>query len=122
MEGLTDKLKAVGIDEKQIVDILKNKKVCESIEKVLAFANAATLDKKRGNLLYAVATKITPSIEDFRERLTKYVVDEKIANSNHLDYTIAFIDAAIKKEGELSVENLESSCAIGVILSDAEVS
>lgn len=76
MDGLADRLKAVGIDEKQITDILKNKKVCESIEKVLTLAGVATLDKKRGNLLYSVATKITPSIEEFRERLTKYIVNE----------------------------------------------
>lgn len=80
MEGLADRLKAFSIDEKQIADILKNKKICESIEKVLNLSGVNNIDKKRGNLLYGIATKITPSIEDFREKLTKYVVEDKIAN------------------------------------------
>ena len=122
MEGLGDRLKAFSIDEKQIADILKNKKVCESVEKVFNLSGVNSTDKKRGNLLYGIATKITPSIEDYRERLTKYVVADKIANQNHLDYTISYIDAAIKKEGELSVENLEKYCAIGVTMTDVEIS
>lgn len=121
MATLADKLRALNIDEKQVTDTLKNKKVCESIEKCLAVAKVDALDKKRGNLFFAVATKITPSIEEYRQRLTEYVVAGKIANSNHLDYTIAFIDAAIKKDGELSTAALESSCGIGIVLSEAEV-
>lgn len=99
MEGLADKLRGFSIDEKQIADVLKNKKVCESLEKTLNLSGVTTTDKKRGNLLYGVATKITPSIEEYRERIAKYVVDDKIANQNHLDFTIAFIDSSIKKEG-----------------------
>lgn len=121
MATLADRLRALSIDEKQIADTLKNKKVCESIEKVLVFAKVDTLDKKRSNLLYAVATKITPSIEEYRQCLVEYVVAGKIANSNHLDYTLAFIDAAIKKDGELTTAALESSCGIGVTLTEAEV-
>lgn len=122
MEGLADRLKAFSIDEKQIADILKNKKICESIEKVLNLSGVNNIDKKRGNLLYGIATKITPSIEDFREKLTKFVVEDKIANQNHLDYTIAFIDATIKKEGAVTAENLEKSCGIGIKMTDAEIS
>ncbi|KAL4465850.1 hypothetical protein ABPG74_004087 [Tetrahymena malaccensis] len=122
MESLAERLKAFSIDEKQIADILKNKKICESIEKVLNLSGINSADKKRGNLLYGIATKITPSIEEFRLTLTKYVVEDKIANQNHLDYTISYIDAAIKKEGSIATEVLEKNCGIGVNMTDAEIS
>lgn len=88
---------------------------------MLNLSGVDTLDKKRGNLLYGIATKITPFIEEFRAVLTKYVISDAIVNSNHLDYTIAFIDAAIRRDGELSIEVLEKACAIGVVMNDEEV-
>lgn len=38
-----------------------------------------------------------------------------------MDFTIAFIDVAIRRDGELSIAVLESACAIGVVMTDAEV-
>lgn len=49
---------AVGLDPKVVENTLKNKKVTQRLQEVLALAGISSANKTVGNLLYGVATKM----------------------------------------------------------------
>ncbi|EGR28605.1 hypothetical protein IMG5_171930 [Ichthyophthirius multifiliis] len=55
---LEKRLKSINLDEKIINDVLKNKQLTQSLTKTLDCAQINECDKKKGNMLYSLATKI----------------------------------------------------------------
>ena len=45
-------------------------------------------EKKIGNMLYSIATKLPVTLERFRKQLAEWVGSSEINNPNQLDYTI----------------------------------
>ena len=72
-----DRLKAIGIEESVIQNILKNKKVTAQFMEVLDIAGITECNKAKGALLYAVATKVKPLILPYLKHFVMMVVEDK---------------------------------------------
>ena len=64
-----------------------------------------------GNLLYGVATKVTPSTEKFRGLLAKYVAESKITSSQQLDLAFTYLKK-VTSTGQLDVADFEKSIGV----------
>lgn len=60
---------------------------------VVAFSGLEGGEKKVGNMLYSIATKLPITIERFRKPLAAWVGAGDISNPNQLDYTIDYLKA-----------------------------
>ena len=69
---------------------------------VLTVKNQSYKSFTIGNLIYGVASKLTNCSEDSRERVVKYILDNKINSSYQLDRAIKFL-----KENTHVFNNLE---------------
>jgi glutaminyl-tRNA synthetase len=55
---------------------------------VITYSGLEHAEKKVGNMLYSIATKLPITIERFRKALSQWVGSNEISNPNQLDYTI----------------------------------
>jgi hypothetical protein len=62
-----DRLKNIGLDSTQIKNILKGKTTLTNLLKTLDSAKVTTCEKKVGNLLYTISTRLPQSIDHHRE-------------------------------------------------------
>lgn len=55
---------------------------------VITYSGLEGGEKKIGNMLYSIATKLPVTLERFRKQLAEWVGSSEINNPNQLDYTI----------------------------------
>ena len=87
---------------------------------VVAYSGLQSGEKKVGNMLYSIATKLPITIERFRKALSEWVGSNEISNPNQLDYTIEYLKNAEFKGGAV-IEELKKACGVGVKLSNEEI-
>jgi hypothetical protein len=66
---------------------------------VAAYSGLEAGEKKIGNMLYSIATKLPITIERFRKPLAEWVGAGGISNPNQLDFTIEYLKAQELKGG-----------------------
>lgn len=81
MESNEARLKAIGLDAATIKNILKGKNSLQNLLNTLDLVGVKECEKKTGSLLYAVSTRITPSLENRRAIVASYVSTGKIASN-----------------------------------------
>ena len=87
---------------------------------VLAVKNQLYKNFTIGNLIYGVASKLTNSSEDNREKIVKYILDNKINSSYQLDRAIKFLKENAHVFNNLEkIQEFERYC--GVILSHSMI-
>lgn len=89
-------------------------------EQVVLQSGLESSEKKVGNMLYSVATKLPVILEKYRERLAKEVGSGDISNQNQLDYIIEYFLKAEKKGG-VDFEAYVKDCGIGIKLSQEDI-
>lgn len=55
---------------------------------VVTFSGLEGGEKKIGNMLYSIATKLPVTLERFRKQLAEWVGSSEVNNPNQLDFTI----------------------------------
>lgn len=80
----------------------------------------AEAEKKVGNMLYSVTTKLPVILEKFRSKLAKEVGSGLISNASQLDYAIDYLLKGEKKGGA-DLEAYTKDCGIGVKLSEEDL-
>lgn len=65
----------------------------KTFEEVVAYSGLEGAEKKVGNMLYSIATKLPITIERFRKPLAEWVGKGDISNPNQLDFTIEYLKA-----------------------------
>ena len=78
-------------------------------------------EKKIGNMLYSIATKLPVHVEKYREMLAKNVGSKGIYNPNQLDYAIEYL-VTEEKKGGVNIEKFNKVCGVGVHHTPEEVS
>jgi len=66
---------------------------------VIEHSGLVKAEKKIGNMLYSIATKLPITIERFRKQLSVFVGSGDISNPNQLDFTIEYLKAAELRGG-----------------------
>ena len=84
---------------------------------VIAFSGLEAAEKKTGNMLYSIATKLPITIERFRKSLAEWVGSSDISNPNQLDFTIEYLKNQELKGGA-NIEELKKACGVGIKLSN----
>jgi polyhydroxyalkanoate synthesis regulator phasin len=62
-------------------------------------------EKKVGNLLFGVASKLPTSIEKHRSLLAELVGKGEINNNSHLDFIIDYLKENQRKGGDLDIKD-----------------
>ena len=114
-------LKNIGLDLKSINIVKTNERISTNLSDILKIANVSKCDKKKGNLLFNFATKITPTVDLSKTKLTHYIVDEKIINPSQLDRALNYVKEHTSKRGEIDWNQLESFCGFDKEYSDEEL-
>jgi len=110
----------INLEAKVIDNTLANAKVTEALLATIKEAGVTQADKKIGNLLYTVATKVTASLEPKRAFLAKYVAEGKIASSQQMDLAIAYLKKNVSLP-EINAEDFEKSCGVGIVVTDQDI-
>jgi glutaminyl-tRNA synthetase len=113
-------LEKINLEPKVIDNTLANAKVTEAILATIQEAGITECDKKIGNLIYAVATKATGSVESKRAFLARYVAQGKITTSQQLDLAFTYLKKNASAS-EINAEEFEKSCGVGVVVTDNDI-
>jgi glutaminyl-tRNA synthetase len=87
---------------------------------VITYSGLEKGEKKIGNMLYSIATKLPITIERYRKALSEWVGSNDISNPNQLDYTIEYLKTA-ELRGGADIEQLKKDCGVGVKLTAEEI-
>lgn len=113
-----DRLKAIGIEEGTIQNILKNKKVTQQFMEVLDIAGITECPKAKGALLYAVTTKVKPLVLPYMKHFVQMVIDEKWTRVQQLDEGIKWLEQQVKTHGgdsyQIDMPAWESATGVGI--------
>lgn len=104
---------ALGLEKGTISNLLKNEASKTIFLEVVKQSGLAKAEKKVGNLLFGVASKLPGIIEKHRGRLAELVGKGSINNNSHLDFIIEYLKENEKKGGELDVNAFNEACCIG---------
>lgn len=117
MDGanVSEVAKKLGLEEGLIKNIEKSQQTKKVFLDVVAKSGLTEANKKTGNMLYSVATKLPVVLEKFRDMLAKEVGTGDISNANQLDYIIDYL-LKQEKKGGVDLEKYAKDCGIGVKL------
>jgi len=112
IEEYTKLFGSIGLEKNVVSNTIANPDVTNALVGVLQTADVTECDKKLGNLLYGVATKLPKSLENKRTTLTTYVADGRINSNQKLDAAVTYL----KKLGldEMDIADFEKNCGVGV--------
>lgn len=118
-------LKKLGVIDRKIKQVIKQKKTAETLAVVLlkgGVANASSeilkpISAEKTDLMIDIAGKV-PS-ESHRDLLVQYVMDDKIGTP-HLDKAIKFLKG-LDQSAQVDISAFESASGVGVVVSDSEI-
>lgn len=87
---------------------------------VVSFSGLEEGEKKVGNMLYSIATKLPITIERFRKPLATWVGSNDISNPNQLDFAIEYLKSEELKGGA-DLEQVRKACGVGIKLTPEEI-
>jgi len=73
---MSEKFVAIGLDDKVIAAISKNKKVVAKLSAIVDMAGGKA-EKAQGNLLYSLSTKLPPTLEQFTPAFVDRIMKNK---------------------------------------------
>ena len=73
---MSEKFVAIGLDDKVIQAISKNKKVVAKLSAIIDMAGGKA-EKSQGNLLYSLSTKLPPTLEQFTQAFVDRIMNNK---------------------------------------------
>jgi glutaminyl-tRNA synthetase len=113
----------IGLEERVVKNTIANKKVSNTLATILEKANVEKCEKKLGHLLYGIATKLGPTLEDNQDVLLKYVMNNKIENAQQLERAVKFLkESKTTCRTEFDLKHFEKYCGIGVNMSEEDIS
>ena len=118
------RLAAIGMQPDTIKNTLKNKKVTAALLDILTIAEVSSCPKEKGALFNALATKLKPMHQPYKQVLAKYIADEKWLKSDQLTEGIKFLDAKIASDGksyEINQADLDAETGVGVVITEAQI-
>ena len=118
------RLEAIGMQEKDIVNILKNEAKTAAFIDMLDKAGVQECPKAKGALLKTLATALKPNQLKHRELFAKQIVDDKWTRSVQLDEGIKFVDQLMASEGKdaaVDIAALDSATGVGIVITEADV-
>ena len=115
---------AIGMQPETITNLLKNKGKTAALIEILDLCGVTECPKQKGSLLQAVATKLKPNQERFRESFAKQIASEKWKTMAQLDEGIKYIDVEMASKGklfELDIAALDAATGVGIVVTEAEI-
>lgn len=114
------KFLAIGLDPKVVDNTLKNKKVTQKLNDVIATAGVDTLPKAKGQLLYDVATKMPENGWPQVKVVVNFVLDERIKT---LPQITAAMDYYKKLKAGESIDEAKFSeaCGVGIEVTSEDI-
>mmetsp|Transcript_41673 Transcript_41673/g.37075 ORF Transcript_41673/g.37075 Transcript_41673/m.37075 type:complete len:302 (-) Transcript_41673:1631-2536(-) len=113
------RLEKINLDPKVIENTLANANVTANVIATLKEAEVTECDKKLGNLLYQVATRITGSSLKYRATLAKYCATDKIDGPAKLELAITYLKKL--KGAEIDTADFDKSIGVGVVVTEADI-
>jgi glutaminyl-tRNA synthetase len=123
--GDSTELSWLGITGERINEIQRNKKLSEVLTKISKLAKSLNCpsnekaEQPYKGLLYALASKIKPQINDHLPLLVKYIVEDKLRQESQLNSALEYL---LKHVGEsLNEKELNEYCGVGIVVTYEEI-
>jgi glutaminyl-tRNA synthetase len=123
--GDSTELSWLGITPERINEIQRNKKLSEVLTKISKLAKSLNCpsnekaEQPYKGLLYALASKIKPQINDHLPLLVKYIVEDKLRQESQLNSALAYL---LKHVGEsLNEKEMNEYCGVGIVVTYEEI-
>lgn len=117
----TSKFADISLDEKVIASISKNKKVVQKLGAIIDMAGGKA-DKTQGNLLYALSTKLPPTLDNFLPSFVACIMENKWTKVlqleeaiNHVKDQLASIGDTYKIDGDAQAA-FELASGVGIVV------
>lgn len=89
------KFAAIGMAPDAIKNMVKNKKATASLLEVLELAEVTECPKEMGALFSALATKLKPNHQRFKQAFSKQIADKKWTKTDQLNEGLKFLDSKL---------------------------
>ncbi|CAH2238779.1 jg11657 [Pararge aegeria aegeria] len=119
-EETIEKLILLGLSEQKAKETLKNAKVTKFLLAALSEVNIGNIPTGSGLLLYHLATKIKPQIENRLPLICKYVANGKLDSTLRVDAALDYLLSHINEEN-INLGEFEEFCGVGVSVSPEQV-
>jgi glutaminyl-tRNA synthetase len=123
--GDSTELSWLGITGERINEIQRNKKLSEVLTKISKLAKSLNCpsnekaEQPYKGLLYALASKIKPQVNDHLPLLVKYIVEDKLRQESQLNSALEYL---LKHVGEsLNEKELNEYCGVGIVVTYEEI-
>ncbi|KAJ8880756.1 hypothetical protein PR048_017226 [Dryococelus australis] len=117
LEGL---FLTIGLSAQKAKETVTNSLLSQQLKLIIEEANkCGAASEENGNLLYYLATKMSPQICNRSPLIVSYVTSKKLDSTQRLDAAIAYAMGHMK--GEFVVEDFEEACGIGINVSPEEI-
>lgn len=120
---LNKKLASYNLDSKTLKEISKNDKVTKALIEIKEICQIDVLDKKLGNIIYALVTK--SSWMEFENVIfvSNYIKDGRVSTNIQLEEILNYFKNNNKfdKTNEQHVKDFESSAGIGIVYTQDEI-
>lgn len=110
-------LKKISLDDKVIVDVIKNAKLVQTLVEIGEAIDIKTLDKKHGSLFYSMISKgITFMDKNYFVFIGKYINDQKISSNSQLDEAFVFYKEHCNSDTTSPdlIKLFEEKCGVGL--------
>lgn len=108
----------LGLSEQKAKETLKNAAVTNTLKKLLDEVSAVILPEGAGMLLYHLATKAKPQINDHLCLITKYIASGKLDSTLRVDKAIEYCMSHLTN---LNIEECEKWCGVGIIVTPEQI-
>ena len=115
---------AIGIDAKTIANIIKNKAVTTKFVDMLVNNNITECEKKKGDMLYACATKLKANHADYTRYFVACVMSGDWNRVNQADEGLKWLDLQLREHGkgyELDNAKFREVSGAGVVVTTEQI-
>ena len=123
MEDSINKIKAIQLDDKVVESISKNKKVVAKLGSIVDMAGGKA-EKSQGNLLYALSTKLPPSMDKYTQSFVDCIMANKWARVNNIDEAISYVKAQLQSVGDeykIDTAKFEEASGVGINVTENQI-
>jgi len=117
-EELLKSFVELGLSEQKAKETLKNATVTKTLSSILNEVRGVALGDGTGMLLYHLATKTKPQINERLPLICKYIVTKKLDSTLRVDKAIEYVLSHINN---VKTDELEKHCGVGIVVSPEEI-
>lgn len=120
-EQLSSKFSALGLEDKKIKEIVKNKKVAAALAEIASEVPSSSKEPVNSTLLHSLAVlskDVTPDVKPYRKLVVNAIVDNRLKTNLQLDAAWKYVVGSGKTA---TPEGLDKESGVGIEITEAQV-